>query len=395
MTDTAQPQADNVLENAREAISRQDTTLALQYYLQAAELEPENVEIINQVARCYYTLGEFDRALACWNLALANNPADAAAEKAIAEFYDLPFQFWLKRYREAVAELEGRNYQKACDMLSDLVSEQDGFVSLYQLLGLCYFAESDMETARRVWSRGLTLDIANPILLKYLAMRRDEAGIIKTEAASNQDRAWPVKTAGWALVACLGIFLLAQMGLGFYQHNVVSMHYNAPKKAGSLMSKHTGVSGVNTVASSRDKLSAGVPEDSSQGDPGEEERELEYYRRGYSAYRQGDWKTACSNLDMVVSMNTKDYINREALYYLAQSYYFRRDYNQARANFEKYLAEYPKSDYNDDSLYYLGCTALEQKDLATARQAFSRLGQVDPASGYFSTAEYRRVIESN
>jgi len=389
----AEPQVSRLLENALEALNKKDITLALQYFLQAAELEPENVEIINQVARCYYTLGEFDRALACWNLALVNDPSDEAAEQTLSEFNDMPFQFWLKRYREAMAELESRNYQKAGDMLSDLISEQDGFVSLYQLLGLCHFAESDIDTARRVWSRGLTLDIANPVLLKYLAMRREDSGIVPTEASSTRGRAWPLKTAGWALVACLGVFLLVQVGIGFYRQNEVSMHYDPAKKAGDMLSKDPGVSGLRGEVTSQDKLPASFREDTSQGDQYEAEREMEYYEKGYSAYLQGDWKTACSNLGMVVSIDSEDYINREALYYLAQSYFFRKDYDQAREYFEKYLADYPKSDYSDDSLYYLGCAALGQKDLVAARQAFARLGEVDPTSGYFTTREYRSVME--
>ncbi|MGE5391817.1 MAG: tetratricopeptide repeat protein [Deltaproteobacteria bacterium] len=384
-----EPQVEKVLDNAHRALNNNDISLALQYFLQAAEFSPEDIEIINHVARCYYVLGEFDRALACWNLALVTDPTDTEALRSTGEFNDLPFQFWLKRYREAVSELENRNYQKAGDMLSDLITEQDGFVSLYQLLGLCHFAESDIESARRVWSRGLTLDIANPILLKYLAMHREELGEISLEPLSGGSRRRLLKTASWSLVACLGLFLLIQMGLGFYRHSGLAV---LPGQARNTQSQQQHSSVAGTVNKATPLRSPGFAEDSNQGDQYETGREAEYYRKGYSAYLERDWPTACSNLGVVVAMNSGSYINREALYYLAQSYYLRKDYKQARDHFEKYLAVYPKSDYIDDSLYYMGCSAIAEKDYTAAREAFTRLGQVDPRSGYFTTKQYQNFI---
>jgi len=384
-----QPQLEKVLDKARMALDNNDISLALHHFLQAAEELPEDLDIINQVARCYYVLGEFDRALACWNLALVTDPDNKTAIQSMEEFNGLPFQFWLKRYREAVAELENRNYQKAGDMLSDLIGEQDGFVSLYQLLGLCHFAESDIEGARRVWSRGLTLDIANPVLLKYLAMQREEIeGVPTQETVRSVDKKRLWQTAGWSIAACLALFLLVQIGMGFYRHKeVATMPGQAGEKqslAQKPASEAKGVSKVENIPS--------FAEDSSEGDQYESEREMEYYAKGYSAYVNGDWPTACSNLGVVVSMDSGSYINRESLYYLAQTYYCRKNYPQAREYFKMYLESYPKSAYTDDSLYYLACIELAENDVVAAREAFHRLGEIDPHSGYFTTKEYSNLM---
>lgn len=389
LNDKTEPQVGQLLEIALEAMGNNNISLALQQLLQAADLEPENVEIIDLVARCYFVLGEFERALACWNLALVTDPANQAVEQAIAEFNDLPFQFWLKRYREATAELENRNYAKAGEILGVLVGEQDGFVSLYQLLGLCHFAESDIEGARRVWSRGLALDVSNQVLLKYLAMQRDDQQPgPETVITRPKTRGW--KTAGWALIACLGLVLVVQIGLGLYRHaeGVNGAGHTTVQK---LTDSSRPIARSESLS---DRPRNDFKEDSSQGDQYETEREMEYYQAGYSAYLRRDWPTACRNLSVVVSMNSGSYINREALYYLAQSYYFRKNYEQARNYFEKYLAAYPDSDYGDDSLYYLGCTALGQKDIDTAKKAFSRLKKIYPESGYLTTHEYKSLMVS-
>lgn len=392
MNDMAEPKVSELLETALKAMEHKDISGALQYLLQAADIEPENVKIINQVARCYFILGEFERAVACWNLAMVTDPTDPAAEQSINDFNDLPFQFWLKRYREAVAELENRNYEKAGSLLSVLVAEQDGFVSLYQLLGLCHFAGSDIEAARLVWSRGLSLDISNQVLLKYLAMRRDEAVEGVPQTASRGSGIRSLKTAGWVLAACLGVVLLMQIGLSFYRHAGTAMLSSPDQKAGHRVSDsaapRNAIIGKSTGAP---KIS--FKEDSSEGDQYETEKEQEYYEKGYKAYLQGDWRTACNNLNVVVAMDTGNYINREALYYLAQSYYFRKNYGEAKEFFEKYLATFPDSEYCDDSLYYLGCTALGQKDTNAAKKAFTRLQEMSPRSGYFTTREYKSVME--
>jgi len=387
-----QPQVEKVLEHAQEALKNNDISLALQYLLQAAEIVPENADIIKQVARCYNVLGEFDRSLACWDLVLVTDPSDVEAQQGSTYFNALPFQFWLKRYREAVAELENRNYLKARDMLSDLVAEQDGFVSLYQLLGMCYFAESDIEAARRVWSRGLSLDIANPVLLKYLALRREDAGDVSGETASGRGWCKPLKSAGLALVAFLGIVLLVQVGLGLYKHAGKEALPDVDREAqnGRQQSALVGSRGLD---GSRQLQQLGYSKDRNQGDQLSTNQELEYYETGYNAYLKNDWTTACRNLAVVVNMDSGNYLNREALYYLAQSYQFRKDYGRARKYYEKYLAEYPESNYADDSLFYMGCSAMAQQDLSAARKAFIRLGEVNPGSGYLSTQQYQKVMK--
>ena len=47
--------------------------------------------------------------------------------------------------------------------------ERDGFVSLYQLLGLCYLANGDRVRAQQAWNKGLAIDSSNEKLLGYSA----------------------------------------------------------------------------------------------------------------------------------------------------------------------------------------------------------------------------------
>ena len=94
---------------------------------------------------------------------------------SLEDLQDPPFQFWLKRYYEALNQVENRNYEAARNALWELLQEKDCFVGIYQLLGLCYLAEADRYSARRVWTRGLEWDSSNKPLLNYLNIYEEDA----------------------------------------------------------------------------------------------------------------------------------------------------------------------------------------------------------------------------
>ena len=397
MNDILESQAGEPLQVALAAINQNDISSALESLLLAAECAPEDEEIVNLVANCYYTLGEFDRARACWERAIEINPSNHTALQQLEANNNPSFQFWLKRYRDAVATVENRSYDKGCAMLEELIVEHDGFVSLYQLLGLCYLAGSDTRAACQVWSRGLMLDISNPVLLKYLNMPQVSIPVTNAEEICVKLAPSWFKSAklGWLLTAFMGLLLLVQVGLAYYNEaNQIGNNVLPPRVLQSQLSPDN-----NREAGAQPRLTFtsrahGHPEDSMAGAEYELEQEESYYKQGYGAYLQGDWKTACSNLGVVVSMHSGNYLNREALYYLAQCHYYEDDYIQAEEYFKQYLKTFPGTNYYDDSLYYLGCTYINNGDQTSAKKVFTQLKTVAPQSGYLGTTLYHSVMET-
>jgi TolA-binding protein len=120
-----------------------------------------------------------------------------------------------------------------------------------------------------------------------------------------------------------------------------------------------------------------------------------YYKEGYEAYKARNYKKAANNLSMVVDMNKGDYINREALYYLARTYYLQGNDVEAEKYYLKYLKEFPDSNYYDDSLYYLGAVYHARGDHDKALKAMQEMQKVSPNSGYESSQLFKEIMKTD
>jgi TolA-binding protein len=116
------------------------------------------------------------------------------------------------------------------------------------------------------------------------------------------------------------------------------------------------------------------------------EKEKLYYK-GMQAYRRQKWDLAKENLQSVVASKSADYLNREALYYLARVNYLSGDYGAAEKYYNMYLYEFPDSNYYDDSLYFLGKIYYKNNQIDKALNTFWELKAIAPGSGYLKTQE--------
>ena len=389
---------------ALEKTCKHDISSALDDLLKGLELAPEDLEIINLVAYCYYVLADFETAEACWQRVLQIEPQNKTAIFRLNDFQSPSFQFWLKRYNAAIKEVENKNYDSARDGLRQLLEEHEGFVGVYQILGLCYLAASDKSNARKAWQKGLEFDLSNSSLLTYLNEEEKKNNPVLTH--SEGKKKWPMPSLllnrnnlAWLLAGILCMTVLLQSGL-YLNSKRISKNTIADMKI--------QIEELNTRAGEENLADSGNMNDGFMADNEivieDEEtamagsyydmgQEKHYYNEGYSAYLEGNWKKAASNLEMVVAMQSKNYLNREALYYLARVYYLNSDYENAQKYYLRYVNEFPESNYTDDSLFYLGCiyhfTACRDK----AIEYFKKLQELEPQSGYVMTKIFQELME--
>ena len=403
-------QVETIIEAALAQIGDQDISGALEELLQVVEMEPENVRIINLIASCYFILGEFGRAVACWEMVIRIDEGNRDATGRLEAYNSPAFQFWLKRYHESLARMESRNYQLAIDLLRQLMEENDGFVSLYELQGLCYLALSEEEKAKQVWKKGLELDRANRALLAYLTSRRETRVIAREQIAASEKEAaaaeerrpihWRGRARVVAGIVCLALFIPAGYHLTHQLNDFKIptmerkiMNYDQgprkEKEVKSVMAPTNNVSGLSSKANLKENGESQAGLKKVGTDRALEER---YYNQGLAAYLKGDWQLAISSLGEVVAMQSGGYLNREALYYLARTKYLSGELPQARDYYLKYLKEFPDSNYYDDSLYYLGCIYHKNGQDEEARKVFKELKEFEPTSGYLSTTLYKSVM---
>lgn len=390
---------DSLLELALSKLPDNDISGALQVLNEASEIQPNNIELYNLKANCYYLLGDFFQAKQAWEKVLEWDSKNKTALSRLEKFESPSFQFWLKRYYNAIEAIGNKDFQEALTGLQKLIKENDGFVSLYQLLGLTYLALNDEKNANKVWQQGLKLDKNNEELLKYLNTPKKGRG--RKRIASSQGEIKKSESKNTLLYIVSGMFimlLLLQMSISLntnknYQATIMNLQNNINKLNEKLAQEKIPTTAIasnslNIIEDTQEELS-------NEGSVYDFEQEKNYYKTGYQAYLAKDFKTAISNLSVVVSMGSNSYLNREALYYLALTYYVNNDYDNALKYYEQYLQEFPDTNYTDESLYYLGCVYYFKGNIEKAKMMLEELNSYDPKSGYKSTDLYRIIMEAN
>ncbi|MGI6469649.1 MAG: tetratricopeptide repeat protein [Syntrophomonadaceae bacterium] len=359
-----------------------------------------DVKWLEMAGECCFLLGDFEQAVTWWEQARESKTASSAVLKRLAEVKKPSFQFWIKRFDEAIDQMERKNYAAALDILQELKLERDGFVSLYQLLGLCYLANGDRVRAQQAWNKGLAIDSSNEKLLGYLAATTSfERSTLPQAPESFRFGSKQKKDRKpWQLIAGAACLMLLLGGVAWYNNALPAFSRQQVKVPAEGLFGNEDISPAAQVEQemAAAKLSGppAVGEDEMGGSFYDQEQERFYYEKGLNAYLRSDFKTAANNLGMVVAMGSQDYLHREAQYYLARIAFLQKDYQRAERLYNDYLNLFPNSNYYDDSLFYLGWVYYEMGQVDKTRECFQRLKDLEQPVGYQTTALYQRIMNS-
>lgn len=375
-----------------------DVSGALEVIKAAQLLEPNNLELGNLEASCYYLLGDFRLAQRLWEEVLASDDNNLMALNRLEKLESPTFKFWLKRYYRAIENIENKDYSSALENLQNLMQENDGFVSLYQLLGLTHLALNDEKNALKVWKQGLKLDINNEKLNGYINSPKDELTKKRSAFQPVYKTGEPKNNLVMIVAGMCVMLLLLQMSISLnsnkgYKTTINNLQTKINTLSAELMAEPSMP--TIAVASVNGELSTPQPNETKAADnktfADKAEKEKYYYKTGYQAYQAKEWDAAISNLGLVAQMGSKNYIHREALYYLALSSYMAKDYDKAEKYFLNYLELFPGTDYTDESFFYLGDIFYSKGDFVTAKKMMLEIDVYDPNSCYKSTELYREI----
>lgn len=380
----------------------------------------KSIKVRKNLARCYRILGEYEKALECWEEVLVLDNQDKDALEGVDHLHSPAFQFWLKRLYKAMEEVERTNYAEAQILLGALLEEQGEDISLYKLLGLTYYANGEIDTAGKVWQQGLALDKNNNDLSNYLT--RLSADINNKPAEPEEVKFYgknffieivnnikkrcehyQIKKIIGVSLAGISLLFLYHFNDGFSSNTETVANMGEKKPVNINYVAESALPGANLI--NENEIVAKDSEDSADAEneaatglviedvtPYNPELEWEFYGIGYNAYLKQDYEKTIQNLALVVKMHSLNYVNREALYYLARTYYLTGCLAEAEQYYKNYLIDFPQSNYYDDSLFYLGCISQKQNDLSKARQYLMMLNEYDPNSSYKETNIYNEVM---
>ncbi len=388
---------DNLLEEALSKLPKRDISGALYILEEASKIAPDQIELLNLKADCFYLLGDFFQAKQNWDKVLKIEPSNKIARNKLEKFNSPAFQFWVKRYYQAIDLIEQKDFLTAQSYLQKLIKENDNFISLYQLLGLTYLALNDEKNALKVWKQGLKLDLNNPELIRYI--HTPKKGIRKAKfSISNTEKPEHGPKSNILLIVS-GMFimlLLLQMSFSLNsKQDYKNTIQNLQAKIVDLSAEINRAQPVIAHSNNDEEIPEEIVDEAllQEGSYYDVEQEKEYYKKGYQAYLAQDYKSAISNLSVVVAISSHSYINREALYYLALSHYTYENYDEAKGYYYQYLEEFPNTNYTDESLYYLGCIYYYAGDLDNARFMMEELNKFDPGSCYKHSTVYNEIMK--
>lgn len=388
----------SLMEAIRQKINQHDISGALALLLEQKETQTQDAERLHLIANCYYVLGNVEEAERYWSRLVQEYNGDETARARIEQLHSPAFQFWVKRYQQALNEIEARNYSQARKMLRELLEEQDGFVKMYQLLGLCYLAEGKADQARQCWKRGLSIDVSNEVLIQYLNSSQTTKKSLAAEGKSIPEKGRRISpiisgaSMAWGMTALLLLAFLIQAGMSASSDRVSESSIHKLQQQVASLTKQLDNTDMVTpvmadnIGAGQQNVETGVDKNAHNGN----EREL--FDSGYKAYQNGDYGRAAAELGSIVEMATHSYLNREALYYLARTYYLQDNFDKAEKYYSLFLKEFPESNYYDDSLFYLGCIYHSRGENDQAYKSFSILQEIAPDSGYASSEVCKNVL---
>lgn len=388
---------ESLMIEAVNKIEGRDISGALEVLIELYKLDPVNPELWRLNSICYYRLGDFEQAQKCLQEAERYSEKSELIRDIQESLSDPVFKIWVNRYKEALKLVEQKNYKQASLWLHDLLTEHDEFVSVYQVLGLCYLAMDNKEQAKLVWEKGLSWDTTNSSLSKYLdftdcqdEQEHEENLYEKPAVKKNRTSCRALVLPAVLVLLVTGSGFLLQAGFSTaqkYSHNhkinnsaLITPHTNSDNEVAAVSSKHIMTEEDSNIETNKeaDKYY-------------KEEQEKQYFYTGYNAYLESNLPEAIFSLTQVVNINSGNYINREALYYLAMCHYLQQNYLSAEKYFRQCINLFPESNYYDDCLFYLACCyhCIDQNE--AAQNMMSELKICAPDSGYLTSPIVDRI----
>ncbi len=158
-----------------------DLSGAIESLKRSLKYNKRNMMARNLLGLIYYEMGEMVEALSQWVLS-----ANFQKEKNIANDYIKAIQAnpgqleainqTIRKFNQALIYCNQGNGDLAVIQLKKVLSMNGKMIQAYQLLGLLYIEQGELELARRTLNKALKIDTTNTRTLRYLRETRQKKG---------------------------------------------------------------------------------------------------------------------------------------------------------------------------------------------------------------------------
>lgn len=382
-------------------LEKHNITEAINELKKAVKIYDKDTDSLNLLGLCYYYKCEFEKAELFWKKSYNFKKKDNSAAEYIELLKSEKFKIFLEDFNYSIELIQKEDYSSAAKILFKINKNWDELLEPYLLLSLISMKRGEYIEAQSLLKEAKELDQSNLKVKEYLIhiqkkLNDDQAAqISENKLIDKSESAFSKKIAGFKKVAVASIIILLMLGVFFnYQQNKfqsLEAEISVYKKeinnfqqktesyeaelmeiknekeilaAENLVLENNSKRAVENIKNLRAET---INLNKEKEILATEKRNLNYnlgqiifyaeqelFNKAVNLYRQNKFSEAKIILENIYENGNADYLQREALFFLANTELKLDNQLGGITRFKEYVKKYPASNYYDEVLYNLG-----------------------------------------
>lgn len=400
-----------------EAISlleKHKITEAFYQLKKAVRIYDKDTEILNLLGLCCYYKCDFERANLIWKKSLNLKGGDNPAAEYINLLKSKSFKSFLEEFNESIELIQKEDYSSTEAVLLKVNKKWDELIEPYLLLSLIYMRKKDYKKALKILNSAQKLDQNNIKITEYLIHVQKQLNKMDTvpsteKAAGNKQRNIKNYAVGLKKIAVVSLIILLFLGF-FYnqQQNNYSQQLTEIKSQNNFLEeeKNDLKENFKKQAENIDNLKAEAAKSKLKIETMAAEKkdlnqqlsqiityaEQELFNSSLALYRENNYSDAKSIFKNIYINGSADYLQKEALFFLANTELKLENRKKAVKYFKEYAEKYPGSNYHDEVIYNLALI-LNSSGKKEEAISYSKTLRKEYSQGIYNNQKINKILE--
>lgn len=399
----------------------------------------KDTDIFNLLGLCYYYKCEFEKAEMFWTKSYNLKKGDNSAAEYIDLMKSEKFKSFLEEFNHSIELIQKEDYSSAEKILFKIKKEWDELLEPYLLLALIFMKKGEYVEAQSLLKEAQELDQSDLKVKEYLIhvqekLNDDQAAqsSINTLVDKNKS-AFSKKIKGFKKTAAASIIILLLLGLFYnYQQNKfqsfedeISVYKkelnNIQQKTQSYEYELTEIKNEKEILTAENlvlennsqKATENIKKLRIETEELKQEKEIlanekrnsnydlgqiifyaeqELFNKAVNLYRANKFSEAKIILENIYDRGNTDYLQKEALFFLANTELKLDNQLRGITFFKKYVNKYPGSNYHDEALYNLGIILNNRGEKGEAKKYLTVL-QREYSQSIYNNQKIYNILE--
>lgn len=400
-----------------EAISlleKHKITEAFYQLKKAVKIYDKDTEILNLLGLCCYYKCDFERANLIWKKSLILKDGDNPAAEYINLLKSKSFKSFLEEFNESIELIQKEDYSSAEAVLLKVNKKWDELIEPYLLLSLIYIKKKDYKKALKILNSAQKLDQNNIKITEYLIHVQKQLNKMETVPSTekaDRNKQGNIKNYAVGLKKIAVVSLIILLFLGFFynqQQNNYSQQLTEIKNENDSLEeeKNDLKENFKKQAENIDNLKAEAADSNSKIETMAAENkdlnqqlsqiithaEQKLFNSSLALYRKNNYSDAKNIFKNIYINGSADYLQKEALFFLANTELKLENRKKAVKYFKEYAEKYPGSNYHDEVIYNLALI-LNSSGKKEEAISYSKTLRKEYSQGIYNNQKINKILE--